>query len=123
MNQETGPQLKTHELFVKQWILPHIESGAKKYEVRIDELDAGKGRHLIQGINVGDLIKFRDGSENTVTKEVAAITRHYSMEDFLEEVDESEVMPEMSHEEILEKWNEITGGREKNLGIVVFELK
>ena len=120
MKQELGPQAKTHELFVKREILPYIIDGTKKYEIRVLNLD--HRYENVRDIKVGDTIKFSDGAGETISKKVLAVTHHPNLENFLEEVDAEDVMPGMSDKDILERWGDMFGRKEKRFGVIVFTI-
>lgn len=125
MRQEAGPQPSSHELFVKKAVFEHLKSGEKKYEVRVKNLDVSNENYPVLKIKTGDTIVFSDGAGNTVEKTVLRLSHHHSFEDFLEEVDPEDVMPDMTYDGILNAWKtEIDAENAEYLfGIVVFELQ
>lgn len=115
MEQEQGPKIKTHDMYVKRWILPYHKDGSKKYELRLASAE--------YNIKAGERIKFLDGSGDFVIRKVISVVNHPNLENFLEEVDAEDVLPGMKDEDILEFWNNTFSPSQRKSGIVVFELE
>lgn len=118
MNHEARPN-SNHEVRIRQEFFESIESGDKKYEIRVAFSN-------FTNIKVGDVITFLNGRGRKIEKKVKGVFRHHTIEDCLEGIDENEVAPGHSYEEIISWWqdpNNVNLEKLKELGIVVFELQ
>lgn len=99
-----------HCLWVRSALLPDIESGAKRIELRAKN-------SATMRIHTGDTINYND---NRVTRSVTAVREHPSIAAAVEKEGAERICPQQTAEEIIEGFERIHG--HTPLTILAFEL-
>ena len=104
--------MMTYSLFVKRFILKFIQDGSKDLEIRICS-------SRFEKIQVGDTIIFN----NICHRKVKAVRRYPNFEEMLDVEDHSRIYPEASLYQLMKGLRSIFGNRDKQNGVIVFELE
>jgi ASC-1-like (ASCH) protein len=111
LSQEGGT-MKSHTIFVKKFLLPHIENGKKDLEVRVKN-------SMTCIVEVGDTLFFN----RQVRMRVTAIREYRTFEEMSENESTERICPGVAKETLMTGLRSFYPPRAEAAGVIVFELK